>query len=455
MKPGGFADQNVMKGRGPKGHPAPQAVCAVAIALSLSATASSAQDDGGGLLTKLTFGSELRSEDGDALLAQIAGLTFATETRTQSLTLTANLRHEITEDDQGFVDPSLELDYGLTGSRSELSVLLAYSEQDADSSFLSDDVPGLVVFDGGSRIRSTAEVALDFGMDQPVSGRFELDWREDRFVDTLDPSLLDETRVAAALSLTLDLGSGVKLEPSIAVEEVDRDGGRDVRTEAFDVALSYAARRDLTLTAEIGQSRITESGDVPEATINGTTGSIGFELERPNGTLSGSLSTVLDEAGRRTDLEFDRSLDLPTGEIAMGLGLSRVDGEDDLLPLYRLSHSIERPRDQFETSIEQAFSVDTDGDRALNTRFQLEWDRDLTEASRLNAGLSLSDSRFPSVDGKDSREVALTMAYSHEFVRDWSLTGGLTERLRQEDGAPDDRSRDVFIRLEKTFQWRN
>lgn len=411
----------------------------------------------GGIRADLRISQRFTQEDDEVTGKTGIGLSVTSETRrsTFGLFLDGDLEQSFEGDTSlDVTDPNLRLSFGHESRSSAVDLSLRYRESDVDTLF--EDLtlgPGILVLDDGMRKDLAGSLGLEVGRDAPVGGRLDLGYAEQTYSDTTDPSLIDEATSRAALALRFRIDPRIEASLNASVVDTDRDTpGLDVRSESVGLGLDLDVTKTLETSLYLGQTRIVESGVGPRTVTEGLAYTLSLTETRPNGTLSGSLASDIDEAGRRTTARIDRSLELPTGRLRVGVGVSEGE-DDDLRPLLSLAWVRDLPRGSVGLFLDQSFSTDTDGSEALNSRFSLSYRQDLTPVSTLEAALRLGDTDFLSGPSADTRKVEIDLAYRHALTEDWDLLGGYTHTISDETGARRSYSDEIYIGIEKRFQW--
>ena len=428
-------------------------VAAAALGLAMVVTGAAAQD--GGLSAELRFSQRLVSSEGDLTGESLLGFGLSSETRNQVFEASLDgtyLTAIDSADDSGVIDPRFALSYGLQSRQTAVSLDLAYAEADVDSVFELDALPGIFVIDSGTRARTRLGLDLAFGQEAPFGGTLALGYSETRYSDTTDPGLLDEETGSVDLTLRFDIDRRISARVFAGYSETDRDGGTDVTRERLGAGADLPVTGTLDAALDLGLTRVTETTGGSDTVDEGLSFALALTEARPNGAYTATLSSDLDESGRRSTLTLGRSIELREASLTARFGLSEgTDG--DLRPLYALSYDQALPRSQFGVSLDQAFATDTDGSETLNTRMSVDWAFELTRTSTLGAGLNLRDTEVLGASG-DAQRLDLSLTYSHALTEDWSLIGGVTHTIEREDGSADIRSDEVFVGLRTSVGWR-
>ncbi|MFO8126420.1 hypothetical protein [Yoonia sp.] len=414
-----------------------------------------AQDAGAQVGLSLTPGLSYEDEDSRARLG--FGATFDSNTRRQQFSAGFDGAFESGYDDitDSLRAPRLTLSYGIESRATAVNASLSYRRDKISALVVDDDLSSdLLVIGTGQRADLDTRASLTFGRDAPFGGTFDLGYRERSYLDTVDPTLLDENTASAGLSLRFVIDRRLTATLSAQGSETDVDApGTDLQRVSANAGLNMAVNAALTASLILGRTRITETGLLGTDTTEGGSATLSATQDMPDGAVSGRISSDVTTAGRLTTLRIDRSLDLPRGTLNFGAGLGQLDS-DDLQTLARMSWSDESPRAQYGVTVDRALAVDRDGDSAINSQISLSWQQELDQISSFGAGLSLRDTDRLDPGRADSRQTNLSLTYRRDLTQDWGLRTSYTHRWSSETGAADTDDYTVFLGFERGFQWR-
>ncbi len=388
-------------------------------AVGLSATAASAQEEGGlrlsfGIEQRLEFGRNLDldvpAEGSSKVAATVLSFGLLTETGLDRLEFTASgaLVIENSPDTVG-----TEIDFG----RPE--VRFAYVREVPDALFsitaryLSDDVGALAEDLADSDADGTE---IDYGVTlryeafrtSAASLFVEADFDGTEYKDTTDPSLLDTD--------TYGLTVGTRLRFS-------------------EVMFG---------TLSVGQSREDEEGGLITDT---TTVRAGLDYAMANGSASVGLIFDSSDDEDRTTLEFGRTVELPAGSVSGRLGVSQSDvGGSDLVG--GIDWTQDLPDGALTVSVDRSASFDrTTGETTVETGIAVGWERVVNDLSSVGLDLTwdISDASSERIE-----ETEIGATYSYALTADASLDVGMRYRVREDLGGRAE-SPLVFLALGRTF----
>ena len=318
--------------------------------------------------------------------------------------------------EKGLTTPSATLAYRLESAATALELEAFLREADVDTLdfiFGGDDLDAPVVTavtGSGTRRQTGATASVEFGRDAPFGGRFSLGRTETDYVDTTDPSLIDNHRTTARLALRFDL------------------------TEVTSATTTLSA------------TRLEEAGAPREDTETLT---IGLVHSRPDGAYSVSMTIGRTEDGTRESLSFGRSLDLPAGQLSASLGLSRpVTGKTQ--GIGTLDWQQDLAHATFRLGLARSVTGNDRDEETRVSRLTLSYAQELTPTLGLNLSAGLQDSSETQT-GLSSRTTNLSASLRQELAQDWGLNLGVTHRIKDDSAAGRARSNGVFLSLSRDF----
>lgn len=413
--------------------------------------------DSGGSQVGLTLSPGLFYEDDTSRARLGFGVSYDTATRNQRFSLGLDGAFDSGYDDaaDSLRSPRLTMSYGLESRATAVDAQLSYRRDRISALVLDDDLDSdFLVIGTGQRVDLNSSASLTFGRDAPIGGTFDLGYRSREYLDTADPSLLDETTMRAGLALRFTIDPRLTARLSGRVSETDVDGpGTDQRRTSLSAGLDVAVSPTLEAGLTLGASRITDTGLLGTETTEGATATLSATRALPNGSLSGRISTDVTAGGREISLQVDRAMDLPGGgSLGFGGGVARIDG-GDVQTQARLSWADATPTARYGLTLDRALAVNREGDSAINSQIGFSWQQDLDRLSTFGADLTLRDTDRLGV-GADSTQTNLSLTFRRSLTQDWDLRTTYTHSWSREDGAADTDDYTVFLGFERGFQWR-
>lgn len=390
-------------------------------------------------------------------------LTFGllSETRRQRLELSVGtiLRAEDTptgvSSNEGFVDPSFDIEYVREGARSDLSFSANYRERDLDGSTeVFDETLGTTSLqpDSGTRadFRWESELALGtagpFGVTLTFGQRF-VDYR-----NVTSTSLFDQEITAGTIDFTLTFSPVLTGTAQVFASRYEAEDAtnttRDERALSFGAIYTPNARTEIVGT--VGAREIDDS-------VSGTSDGVELELSYTRALSRGSFTlrgnTAETVAGQRNQFEVSRLFEFPRGELEAAVGVSRTDGTNTE-PVFALRYRHDTPRGRITANLDRSVSVTNNAEVQQLTRASLDYLRQLNQTSQLTVGLSVIDlENIGNVAFTERQRGSLTAAINRELTPDWTLSVGATRRYLDENGVTTWDS-SVFASVGRTFSIR-
>ena len=308
----------------------------------------------------------------------------------------------------------------------------------------------------GQRRSAEAGITLETGLTAPLGLVLDLRREATEYTDTTDPDLYDtrETRAAAGLRMTLTPTTEGLLEVSrslyTAEDALRRE--RERREVRFD--LTHELSRLTTLEASLGVTDIVEefrAGGAPRVEENGLTGSLRLSRALPRGSIGISAATALETTGRRNTLNLERVIVRPGAELTLGLGVSG-DEDGEIEPVADIAYALDLPTGALEASLSQSVTTSDEDEDLSRLRASLNYVHDINALSRLSIGADyVSVSDLGAGSAGDEERASLSVTYSRDITRDWSLDLGYSHD-REDTGTTRAASGNrVFLGLSRSF----
>lgn len=350
------------------------------------------------------------------------------------------------DDDFNFRNWFAALNYVRRGANSALNFGARYREVDlGDSSF--EVSPGVIIIDEDGSLTSTVITAgVDTGIEGPFGLSVDAAYRERDYEGVTDPDLVDETGYSIDALARFSLTPSTSLRARAGIERTEEDDGSDTERETRYVGLGVATSngRGLSFTADVlyDESEVTTSA--PSST---TEDGIGVEMAvtqaRPNGSIGATLTSRIDDTGRRTTAAVNRNLDLRNGALAFSLGIVDQEGVDDLQLIGDITYEAPTPRGAVSARLAQS-AASSDGDTVVSTSLALAYRQEINSFSGWEAAFT-----YAATDelgsGDDEDRASASVAYTRNLTADWSMRTGY-EYVRDDDG---DESNSLFLTVER------
>lgn len=356
-----------------------------------------------------------------------ADLTFGvlTETRTQRLFFEAGGRLRTLDapganaEGNGFVRPSLRLDYDRTAASSRLQFRARLSETDvSEIETLEVDLIDLVL-SSGTATRRTAF----------VEGR--IDWRLDR-----------------------PFGFGVLARVSdVAYRDgvatgIGGTGLNDNRRITFGVNARFDLTPAATLTSNLTFDTFEEDGTPGQrdtVSLNNT-----LTIDRPLGALTMAFNIDDTEEGERLSASLGRSYELPWGTLSGRLGMTRGVAGDTFLT-GGLNAAYPLPRGNLNFGLSRGVSSGNEEDtERVNTQVNFGYLQEVNPLSNIRLGVNWAEVEETST-GTRSSNATLSATYTRTLTRDWNMDLGYRHRYSDDSTVGSAQSDELFLNLRRTF----
>jgi hypothetical protein len=432
------------------------------------ASAAFAQE--GGLNLTGRFGQSLEFSDNPDFTDDFSGtalrsrtdLSFGLESLTANQSININVgaawRYTLsTSDDQptreGLTDPFIALAYERNSATSLLSLGASYRESDVgDLSLVLDPDTLDVIVDDGTVERTRLNFGLDTGIGEPFGLSIDALYSRRNYVETTDPDLTDneffEFAGAARFQLTPTTSASL-----IARYSDDNDiGGSDFQRKT--TRIGFGVDHELNPTQRIG---FDVTSDIIDTTEGGTTTSeegysfaISYGQDLPNGGLSVSASSLLENIGTRNTISFSRDFELPDGGLVFRAGLTNND-TSDLSPILGIDYSRQLRDGAFNARVEQRISQSrTSDDEFRNRLIEIGYSQEINSVSGWQTSVGYTEAENLT-DGSLDRQTNFGLSYRRDLTRDWDVVGGYRYRSLDSTDEANRDSNTLFLTIERDF----
>lgn len=449
----------------------------ITAALSLAAIAASPvlAQDGTGIRGDLSFSTGLEVSDNPDLattpdgttLTSVTNLGFSVTSETRVDRFRFSLGAGIEGDDGGASTEADALDirrsnialsYSRDGASSRLGLSARYDEADIDDDvfgFFVDGVfdPDALIVEGGTRQLTRLSADFSTGIDAPFGVDLSFGLTSNAYVDASDPDLndSDSRRIRATARFSLNPATTARLTTSYVKTDIDDLVDTSRTSQSIGTGVTTQTRTGLELSADISiDSAETLNGGTVTDESDGLGLSFGVLQPRPDGVIAASLSSRIDNSGRRTSASVTRSFELPTGGLTLSLGV--VEQEDqDLEFTTELGYTREAAGGTLTANLVQSPST-SDGNAFLNTSVGLGFEAPINSISSWSADFSYgSAAQFGEEDGDE--RTAAGVRYTRDLNKDWALSAGLRHVRITEDGADSRTSNTLFLNVGRDFSF--
>lgn len=404
----------------------------------------------------------------------VTGLSFGlvSETRTSRLAFETTGNFEFGDNENGFTDPSVSLNYLANSKNSQLLLATSYAETDVNALTTvftnSDGDFGLIeqlVVGTGTRLSTGANLRFETGIDAPLGFIFDAGYNKRDFRDATDPDLFETERLTFGATARMRLNASATLRFGVTYEDYEaQDAINTLRdTTSVFAEADYALREDLTATTRFSFDR-TETATIGSSggfgllssrntsISEGVGGGFAITKTLPNGTIGADFDTRVTADGRRDTVRVTRAIDLPRGAFSLSLGAVKTESSS-AQPLVNVTYRQDMPRGQFRLGLRQQTSIGDDDETLINTRLEAEYNEEINANSSWGLSALLADTDAIDLND-DSRRLDLGVDYRRELARDWDLVANYTYSTSVQSGDAERTSNKVSLSIEKAFQFR-
>ena len=450
---------------------------AVASGLTLFILPALAEEDQGltvtlGVEQKFEAGDNLaleRPEEGNTVLSTTdLSLGLLSETHNQTFSLSAGVKirdgslPSNSDLDTGIVEPILSFSYKRESSNAAFTFDGSYRESDisftpAVSDFAGDD--GIIILPpdfedlegSGTRQIYRLSTELETGKNAPLGFVFGASVSGISY-DNQSPTLEDTFRYSASARANLRLSDVTTGFLSYEIDHFESDDIQDTErdTHSFEVGVIQDVSPLTTIEAAIGYTEIDESvlfglpGD-----SSGATGRLSLTHQRPNGEVTASYATSQDQDGARHNVQVGRSFELPRGSFSAMVGATKKGSSSPEL-IGSLNYNQELPTGNLRVGINRDVSVSDEDNERIATTAQVNYRHDINNISHLGVDFSFGKTEGTATTVGTTR-ADISASYNRDITEDWSLSTGVSYRVRDQQGASQTDSTSIFLTLRREF----
>ncbi len=427
---------------------------------------------------KLSYGLSANADDNLALdpvsrgtstyIDNRVGLAYQSETRVSMLKVDAGGVFRLSDlpqrgRDASFDDRSFRFSYDREGDTSRLTVRGAYNKSDiaffdplslAADRNLPIDQGDLVTGRRGDRISYNAGIRLQTGIGRPLGFNLAADRYDRTYSGTNDPRNFDTRRTNLSFQTVVRPDPRLNLNFTVSQDDYASDNfeNTDRRSRRATAGVGYDLDPSTQLTASLGYTRIVTDRTFQNVRgseeKSGLNGSLGLTREMQNGTF-GVLVTHDLSVDRKsfTEVLFSRSMDLPTGTLALSIGPNFQGGGPSLVG------SINYGQELALGSISAFASREVNQDRNAEsnrevTRVQVNLQRPLNALTGIGVGYDYI-SVASDVTGRDSSRGRINLTVTRSLTEDWQLLGGYSHIYSDRELEGTAKSNSVFVTLKR------
>lgn len=362
-----------------------------------------------------------------------------------------------------FDDPSIVLGYQMESADSLLEAELAYQQvslQFEDPLLGIDDLiedglePSDLTASDGMRGTYSASVSFETGRTAPFGFGTVLEYEKTEYWDTTDPGNYDDETTAAEVFARLQFSPVMEGRIALDWEQYDAMDAVSTsrRTTGATASLTYEINAITRMTASLGYTEIEETNLIGTTLQDGVTGGLAVTRDFPTGNITAEYSTGISTTGRRDTIEVRGEFETPGGSITAGLGATRSNA-GDVNMIGSLGYTNELAMGTVTAALERSYDTSNAGIENRSTTASLGFDTDLSPNASIGFELDYAEVTDVAADTTTSIS-GFRATYNRDLTADWGLTAGYEYRNRQETGATNRESNELFVTLEREFSIR-
>ncbi|MEL6642564.1 MAG: hypothetical protein AAFQ79_01405 [Pseudomonadota bacterium] len=365
------------------------------------------------------------------------------------------------EERNGFVDPFLNLRYGVEGVNSTLDLSARFRESavrssffiDEDGDFIADD---LIVDDGDVRNTRFA-LSASVGVNSPLGADFRVTRSTRNYSDTINPDLFDRETDTARAVVRFQVSPLATASLIGTWREYDAEDAVETNrvTTGVGVGLTFDFTPVLQFQGEVLSNTI-------EATASGvttedeeiTTGVARLIRELPNGEVRFEAELDASTTTERTTLTASREIDLEGARFGFGLGFSDSDTGDGVF-LGNLNFQRELPLGRFNAALDQRAVINDDEEELVRTSVELGLLREFGEASAIELGLNVADvNDIGNGLATERTRTEFEIALRRQIFENWDWSLGYRARFERTPTTETAQSNAIFTTIGRSFALR-
>jgi hypothetical protein len=393
------------------------------------------------------------------------GLISETEVSRLALSVLTELRYDTgpeTDDGLEFRIPLATLGYEREGFDSFANLNGRYFYDNVDDDvliFLDENLnPVDLIVDGGDLRRWTFDGRVGFGAAAPIGAEagFFFDSRD--YIDTTDPDLYDRDEYGVDGVLSFQILPTLRGRLIGSYSSLDEDDETQTVTDTTDLGFgaTYEIDAATVFSGDVAYSSIEETFfDSITDTTEGWIFDFSLQREITNGTVGGALTRTLSEAVQRTELTFDRSMELPAGGLDYTLGVSVADNGGETRFVGSITYEQELPTGSLSVTANQNTVTSDDEEDTLVTQVLVLYNRDINSISSIgvNFGLGRSEDIGGGASDPDIRANA-GISYRRALTREWDWVVGYERQYSSENGEDAATGNQVYTLIDRSFSIR-
>lgn len=361
-----------------------------------------------------------------------------------------------------FDEPNLSLGYTKNSANSLFSGNARYRETDLTFNQALTDInqDGVIdaadiVVDTGTRVRSSAGLNWQTGINDPLGLTFNYNHFKNEFRDTNDPSLFDNQTnnysATASLWLSQVLQSNIRLaHTDFTAQDTPQT---DRQTTTLTTGVTYDISPVTTIRANVGATRIDETLRATSVNTVDESFVANFAWVRAltNGTIDAQVDQTFGINGDRINAMAGRSLSLPNGSLAFNIGLTHGPfGEVTPIGDIRYTHTLSSS--QITATLRRQVGTSVQSTETRATLASLNYDYFINSISSASFSVNYVEQADEGTGPTNRRKrTNLNASYTRAITSDWNATVGYVYRIEDTAGAGRADGNSVFMSLGRQF----
>lgn len=429
-----------------------------------------------GMVGTLRFSQGLEISDnpslaiapGDTVVTSRTSLGFGLSSETTTQRFFFSIGGDLVKDFSGGAtddfeveDKDARLEYRREGATSTLTFYARQRDVELDDEVIVTNTgffgfsfgPEIVVIDTGSVAVTSVGLRYELGTNEsPFGLDLRTDYRDSDYTGTVDPDLEDTERLSFDALARFDLSSATSLRARLGYSQEDQDdaSNTEITDTYYGIGLESETAGGLKFTGDILFDRSeTDTGSV--STDDGIGVDVSVRKDRSDGSIGASLTSRIDDSGRRTIASVRRDIDMPLGSLGFSIGVVDQEDDTDLRYTAGLNYKRETQRGEITASLSQTPGTEN-GDTVISTQFSLGYSADINQVSGWAAGVSFFEANELSGSGDDTRTSA-SISYRRDLTDEWGINAGFSFTRVDEAGVGESNRNTVFFNIQRDISF--
>ena len=252
---------------------------------------------------------------------------------------------------------------------------------------------------------------------------------------------IDQTRTITPLATYFER----RIDDLFPRDDRRRAVGLGYRQEVSEVtSISAELRYEDRLRQDLIGNRIVPTSNT------GPTGSLGIEIERPDGRWDARFNSTLLLDGRRRELAINRDIAYARGNLSFGIGVADSDNADPT-PLLNVDYSIEGVRSNLSFRAFQNVYEDQDNRETKRSGLSASYVSQINNVSSWETSLGFGRTEQLSGFQEINDRTVFDIAYRHALTAEWDLRAAYQHQLFAGNFRSTETTRKVTLSIDRSF----